>query len=117
MGILPPGVTPHSQEELTLLDDEQEWIGFSQPSAQHSGCWESSVLVEGMHCAACALAVEDILCKVPGVRSAHVGAANHRARVVWVAEQVKPSQWMEAMQHSGYRALPANDQFARRGCA
>ena len=112
MGILPPGVTPHSQEELTLLDDEQEWIGFSQPSAQHLGCWESSVLVEGMHCAACALAVEDILCKVPGVRSAHVGAANHRARVVWVAEQVKPSQWMEAMQHSGYRALPANDQFA-----
>lgn len=113
MGILPPGVNLHSADELALLDAEPEWTGFSHPSVQLPDCWESSVLVEGMHCAACALAVEDILCQVPGVLSAQVGAASHRARVVWVAGQVKPSQWMEAIQRAGYRAIPANDQSAR----
>ena len=112
MGILPPGVSPHSPEELAVLDEEQEWSGFSQPSGGRPGCWESSVLIEGMHCAACALTVEDVVRKVPGVLSVQVGGASHRARVVWIADHVKPSQWMQAMQRAGYRALPANDQFA-----
>lgn len=111
-GILPQGVRLHSPDELALLDAQPEWIGFSQPSAQQAGCWESSVLVEGMHCAACALTVEEVLRRVPGVLHAQVGAASHRARVVWLADQVKPSQWMEAVQRVGYRAIPANDQFA-----
>ena len=112
MGILPPGVSPHSPEELAVLDEEQEWSGFSQPSGGRPGCWESSVLIEGMHCAACALTVEDVVRKAPGVLSVQVGGASHRARVVWIADHVKPSQWMQAMQRAGYRALPANDQFA-----
>lgn len=112
MGILPAGVTLHTPAELAVLDAQQEWSAFSRPTAQRADAWESSVLVDGMHCAACALTVEDILRKVPGVLSAQVGAASHRARVVWVADQVKPSTWMHAMQLGGYRAMPANDQFA-----
>ena len=69
-------------------------------------------MVEGMHCAACSLAVEDALKGVPGVLSAQVGAASRRAKVVWSANTVKPSAWMRAVQDSGYRAVPANDVFA-----
>jgi len=65
-----------------------------------------------MHCAACALTVEDVLSRVPGVLSAQVGAGSHRAKVVWSARQAKPSDWMQAVQGSGYRAVPANDVFA-----
>jgi Cu2+-exporting ATPase len=70
------------------------------------------VVVEGMHCAACSLTVEDALKKVPGVLSAQVGAASHRAKIVWSATEVVPSVWMQAVQASGYRAVPANDVFA-----
>ena len=72
-----------------LLDDRQEWLRFSQP---RDGLWDSHVVIEGMHCAACAFTVEEALLSVPGVRSAEVNAATHRAKVVWAEEQVKPSQ-------------------------
>ncbi len=103
---------PHSQEHLHLLDDPQEWSAFSRPSAQDASLWESSVVIEGMHCAACALAVEEALGQVPGVLSAQVSAASHRARVLWSAQRARPSQWMQAVQAAGYRALPAQDRFA-----
>ncbi len=110
---LTPPAAPDSTESLQLLDDEQEWSAFSRPDASHAGCWESNVVIEGMHCAACALTVEDALKQVPGVLSAEVSAGSQRARIVWAAEMVLPSKWMHAVRHSGYRAVPANDAFAR----
>jgi len=107
-----PAVTPHASEVLQLLDDPQEWSAFSRPSVRYPDCWESSVVIEGMHCAACSLTVEDALNRIPGVVSAQVGAASHRAKVVWSDRKVLPSTWMQAVQASGYRAVPANDVFA-----
>ncbi len=108
----PLGATPPTDVPLWLLDDPQEWSAFSRPSGQEPDCWESNVVIEGMHCAACSLTVEDALTRIPGVISAQVGAASHRAKVVWSANAVKPSTWMQAVQSSGYRAVPANDAFA-----
>lgn len=102
-----------SPELLGLLDDPQEWSAFSRPDTAHAGCWESNLLIEGMHCAACALTIEDVLLKVPGVVRAEVSAGSHRARVVWSEAAVKPSRWMQVVQEAGYRALPANDAFTR----
>jgi Cu2+-exporting ATPase len=102
-----------SLEVLQLLDEEREWSAFSRPDVAHAGCWESNVLIEGMHCAACALTVEDALKGVPGVLSAEVSAGSQRARVVWASDTVVPSRWMQAVRQSGYRAVPANDAFAR----
>ncbi len=99
--------------DLRLLDDPQEWSAFSRPDAQRADCWESNIQIEGMHCAACALTLEDALLSVPGVVTAEVSAGSHRARVVWSAQAVRPSDWMRAVQTAGYRAVPANDAFAR----
>lgn len=108
-----------------LLDDPQEWPAFGRPrplqegapgSAAHdpaAGIWESHVVLGGMHCAACALTVEDALRGVPGVLQAEVSAATHRARVVWDARRVRPSGWMAAVARAGYPALPAMDALAR----
>ena len=107
---------PHEQQAvsaLALLDEEQEWTAFSRPVAQQPGCWESNVLIEGMHCAACALTIEEALQNVPGVRNVEVSAGSHRAKVVWESQAVSPSGWMQAVHQAGYRALPANDAFAR----
>jgi len=95
-----------------LLDDPGEWSAFSRPLEQHPGCWESHLMIEGMHCAACALTVEDALRRVPGVSSASVSAGSRRARVIWQADAVQPSGWMQAVLQAGYRAVPANDAFA-----
>jgi P-type Cu2+ transporter len=105
-------LAPHSSATLQLLDDAQEWSVFSRPSALANGCWESSVVVEGMHCAACSFTVEEAIAAVPGVLHVQVSAGSHRARVVWDAARVLPSAWMQAIQSRGYRAVPANDVFA-----
>jgi P-type Cu2+ transporter len=96
-----------------LLDDPLEWSAFSRLDTQRAGCWESNLMIEGMHCAACALTIEEVLLGVPGVVKAEVSAGSHRARVVWSADAVQPSDWMQAIQSAGYHAVPANDAFAR----
>ena len=96
-----------------LLDDPQEWSAFSRPLTGRASGWESSVVIEGMRCAACALTVEDALRAVPGVLQAEVSAGSQRAQVRWAADQVLPSRWMQAVQAAGYRALPGNDALAR----
>ncbi len=98
--------------QVELLDDPDEWGAFSRRCADQQDVWESSVAIEGMHCAACALTVEDALKAVPGVQDVRVSPGSHRAQVTWKPDQVKPSQWMQAVEHAGYRAVPANDAFA-----
>jgi len=107
-----PAPAADDAERLRLLDDPQEWSAFSQPEKGQDGCWASSVVFEGMHCAACAITLEDALRQVPGVQSVQVSSASHRGRVVWSAGHTRPSTWMQAVRQAGYRALPANDAQA-----
>ena len=112
------GVAPQSSRSAeALLDDPQEWPAFGRPQdpdpAAQDSTWESHVVVEGMHCAACALTIEEALCTVPGVLRAEVSAATQRAKVVWQPDQVLPSQWLAAVRKAGYSALPAMDAHAR----
>ncbi|MBC7918725.1 MAG: cadmium-translocating P-type ATPase [Rhodoferax sp.] len=97
---------------LSVLDDPQEWGAFGRADTVDPGVWHSSVVIEGMHCAACAITVEEALSQVPGVQSVRVSAASHRAQVVWSSAATQPSRWMQALQRQGYRLLPANDARA-----
>ncbi|MEY3628134.1 MAG: hypothetical protein RL163_2634, partial [Pseudomonadota bacterium] len=103
----------------SLLDDPQAWQPFSHPldpqtpPTSPSGVWSSQVMLEGMHCAACALNIESALLAVPGVREVTVNAATHRAQVVWCPDQVQPSVWFQAVETAGYRAVPAQDNGRR----
>ncbi len=99
--------------DLKVLDEAGEWSAFSRPYAKQDGCWESNIQIDGMHCAACSLTIEEALNAVPGVLQANVSAGSHRARVIWSENAAKPSDWMQAVQAVGYRAVPANDIFAR----
>jgi Cu2+-exporting ATPase len=104
-----------AQPASALLDDPAEWPAFGRPLDEdaESGRWESQVVVEGMHCAACALTVEAALALVPGVLKVDVNAATRRARVVWSAGTVKPSRWFDASAAAGYRLVPAADMLQR----
>lgn len=97
---------------LSLFDDPQEWSAFSQSVRQQSHVWQSSVVFEGMHCAACAINIEDALKAVPGVGAVQVSAASHRGLVEWTDAQTRPSEWMAAAEKAGYKVFPANDALA-----
>ncbi len=112
-----PTVADAAQARWAVLDDPAEWSAFGRPldsgTANTVGQWESQVAVEGMHCAACAFAVEAALGQVPGVIQVEVNAATRRARVVWSAAAVQPTRWFQAVEAAGYRLVPASDLTAR----
>ena len=115
-----PAVVQPDTGDLTLLDDRDAWLEFSRPvepattaaNPEAPARWESTVVFEGMHCAACATTIEQALRKTPGVLEAEVSAASRRGRVVWDEQGTRPSAWMRAVQRTGYRPLPAHDAFA-----
>lgn len=116
----PPAVPTHSPSaDRQLLDEPEAWQEFSHRlgGAPDSGVlWASSIAFEGMHCAACAVTLERLLGAVPGVVEVAVSAAAQRGRIVWDAGKTKPSQWLQALDGSAYRALPVHDvdRAARR---
>ena len=88
--------------ELTLLDERDEWLAFSHawahPGAVDApGMWESMVAFQGMHCAACAVTLEQLIARVPGVVRVDVSAAAQRGRIVWDEARTRPSRWMQAL--------------------
>ena len=98
---------------VRLLDDPLEWSAFSRADAGAAHLWESNLQIQGMHCAACSLNIEEALAQVPGVQRASVSFASGRAHIWWRSDVVRPSAWMQAIEAAGYHALPANDAFAR----
>ncbi len=112
-GLSASAQTPASfSGDLQLLDDPLAWSAFSRTAPGAPARVESSVVIEGMSCAACALAIEDALKAMPGVLRADVSAGSHRATVVWAPDIVLPSQWMHAIRRAGYLPFPANDRQA-----
>ena len=74
---------------------------------------ESMLAVDGMHCAACAPAIEAALRGVPGVVEAEVDGATQRARVRWTEGGTQLADLLRAIQALGYRARPAQAAGAR----
>jgi Cu2+-exporting ATPase len=93
----------------SALDEPAEWEGFSRPVAGREGWWECCLALEGMHCAACALTVEEVLRKLPGVDTVQVNGVTATARLQWQPQATRPSAWMGALRQAGYGALPAGD--------
>jgi Cu2+-exporting ATPase len=92
-----------------VLDEPGEWEAFGRRVAGREGWWESYLAIEGMHCAACTLTVEQALGEVPGVESVQVNGASGTARVVWTPHLSLPSAWLAALKRAGYGAVPAGD--------
>lgn len=110
---------------LHLLDDPLEWESFGKPADPAYPLnteipdpalvkvWDSHFVLIGMHCATCALTIEDALRATPGVLKAEVSAAARRARVIWMPERTLPSCLLQAVRGAGYEAMPAKDATAR----
>lgn len=92
---------------MPASDSAPDWAPFSQQDRDEAGLWHSSVRIEGMYCAACSLAIEDALLRVPGVRAATVSAASEKARISWLDAATTPEHWIAAVRQAGYRAVPA----------
>ncbi|HEY8355519.1 MAG TPA: cation-translocating P-type ATPase [Methylophilaceae bacterium] len=106
------GVPPATAAGMAALDDPLEWPTFGRQDRSDAALWDSHLLIEGMHCAACANIVERALRSVPGVLQAEVNGVTGRASVKWSADMTRPSEWVAAVHRAGYGALPVTNAEA-----
>ncbi|HEX7062353.1 MAG TPA: cation-translocating P-type ATPase [Woeseiaceae bacterium] len=67
---------------------------------------ESMLLLEGVRCASCVMAIERALSAEPGVVGVQVNAASRRGRIAWNAAETSLPRLLEVLSGIGYRALP-----------
>ena len=103
---------PDAGTRWAALDEPAEWEAFSRPVAGGGTTREAFLAIEGMHCAACALSVENALQHLPGVLGVQVNGASATARLTWLPEHGRPSHWFAALKRAGYSGLPAGDLLA-----
>lgn len=71
-----------------------------------NGELEAALVLEGIECAACAMANERTLKQLPGVVHAEVNFSTHRARVRWNSQRTRLSDILNAVKRIGYTAHP-----------
>lgn len=68
--------------------------------------YQVSLIIEGIHCAACVWLNEKALHKMAGVIEAHINYTNNKAHIVWDSNLVKLSEIIEMIRAIGYNAYP-----------
>ena len=101
-------------DELALYDRAD----VQKPFVRHDGdLAETTLLMEGISCAACGWLIEKHLRGLPAVAEARLNLSNHRLHVRWVDSQLPLSQLLSELRHIGYAAHPyqadrASEQLA-----
>ncbi len=101
-------------DELALYDRAD----VQQPFVRHEGeLAETTLLMEGISCAACGWLIEKHLRTLPAVAEARLNLSNHRLHVRWADAQLPLSQILAELRQIGYAAHPyqadrASEQLA-----
>lgn len=101
-------------DELALYDRAD----VQQPFVRHDGdLAETTLLMEGISCAACGWLIEKHLRTLPAVAEARLNLSNHRLHVRWADGQLPLSQVLGELRQIGYAAHPyqadrASEQLA-----
>ncbi len=101
-------------DELALYDRAD----VQKPFVRHDGeLAETTLLMEGISCAACGWLIEKHLRSLPAVAEARLNLSNHRLHVRWADGQLPLSQMLSQLREIGYAAHPyqpdrASEQLA-----
>lgn len=97
-------------EGLNIYDRPEVQAGFVRRLGEHER--ETTLIFEGITCAACVWLNEQHLSRLPGVLGAEINYATRRARVRWDESRIKLSEILTQAALIGYRAWPATSANA-----
>ena len=75
---------------------------------------ETTLTIGGMHCATCALTIQDALTAVPGVADAKVNFALGRATIDYDSNRASVSELRRAVEEAGYKVLEIKGVMAEK---
>src|SRR5476649_2952900 len=110
----PEALPVQLSDELALYDRADVQAPFVRHDGEQA---ETTLLMEGISCAACGWLIERHLRELPAVAEARLNLSNHRLHVRWADSQLPLSQLIKELRSIGYVAHPyqadrATDQLA-----
>src|SRR5947209_14168400 len=94
-------VIPMATEARHIIEPQQ-----SREEEQATETCRTTLTLEGMTCASCAMRIEKGLKKVPGVIDAQVNLATERGTVTYDPTQTAVEQLVQKVEAVGYKAIP-----------
>ena len=99
-----PEAIPDELRELGHFDHPDFQQNFVRPVGEHER--ETSLILEGITCAACVWLNERHIALQPGVSAVQINYTTRRVRIRWDERKIKLSDILGAIQAIGYRAYP-----------
>ena len=94
----------HTFEDSSSFDTDSFYEQFVTKNSE--GFQEISLVIEGIHCAACVWLNEKALHKLEGVIDVHINYTNNKAKITWADHIVKLSAIIDMIRAIGYNAFP-----------
>jgi len=91
-------------DDVTRFDEESFTQKYVTPAKD--GSYEVSLVLEGIHCAACVWLNERVIHQLEGVIDATINFTTHKAKIRWNPERITLSKVIDAIRAIGYNAYP-----------
>jgi len=99
----PQSLPQQLEEELALYDRSEVQQSFVYGEGDDR---QTTLLVEGVSCAACGWLIEQQLGRLPGVMEARLNLSSHRLHLRWMPAVLPLSQILARLKQIGYAAHP-----------
>ncbi|VAV84001.1 Lead, cadmium, zinc and mercury transporting ATPase; Copper-translocating P-type ATPase [hydrothermal vent metagenome] len=98
-----PGVVPEALAGKLVIDEDADFIRVVGDEK------EASLIVKGIHCAACIWLIEHVVGKASGVTSARLNFSTHKLHLKWSPAATGLKDIIEKLGSIGYEAAPYTD--------
>lgn len=107
----PDMLAPEQLDEMEAYDNQ---LLAAQITETEGTLQRLNLVVEGVHCAACAWVIEKTLQKNPAVAEVSVNTTTRKASIVWDPAQGVLSDLLKSIYRLGYKAHPYRPQLAEQ---
>lgn len=104
-------LVPKELEQMNRWDDPQEQQSFVRHQGEEAS---TTLVVDGITCAACAWLIEHELRKEPSVSKASLNLSNDRLNINWDSEQTALSDLIIKLRKIGYKVRPFQQDSAQQ---
>jgi Cu2+-exporting ATPase len=95
-----------AQRPLKPEEDSPEIDYATYVRDEAGGVRSLSLMVEGLHCAACVWLIESVLARQPGVVAARVNMTTRRLTLTWRSNETDADTLTDSVNRLGYRLVP-----------
>lgn len=103
-------ISNNARTDGTLISDQEDGGYESLAQAHEDGGYELSILVNGVHCAACIQKIESALRAKPNIQKVRLNYSTRRLSFVWNGDEDLANNYVRCVEALGYGVQPYDVQ-------